>query len=247
MSRPARNYVRILDPAKVRQARIRQGWAEYTLSNALGVSTRVIDRIEHGQDQCYLSLLFVRDLASTLGVSVAELILDTAQDPTADTPDDTISSDDVRTVGALLSCQIAAVAVDALADTLHWTIERTLIALHELEDLLPPAGQRLVWLLDTHVQISPADHHQAAAGLSRRNLYDRGIDQAQARLIARLATIGPAHRLGDIDRLSLRELEQSGLVETGVLPGGRPIGNRTAEGARLTDAARFNLVLANDT
>jgi len=235
-------WIRFLDPVKVRQARIRQGWAERNLSGTLGVSTQVLVRLEHGANQRYLTLAFLNQLASILGVTIAELTYDPVAVPTQPTAD-TIESDDPATVGAVLAQTHSAVQLDTLATALIWTLPRVLLALDQLDTLLEPTGQRLCWHHDTHVQLANrpvAD--TTAAVVAASTLSENGPDLPEARLLAKLATTGPVHSHLE-SRFAVMRLSAAGFIDTSVITGDRPANDRGAEGARLTELARFNLVL----
>lgn len=241
----ARDVVALLDPVKLRNARIDAGITDSTLSGALGVAVNVIRSLEHGSDQCYLNLRFVRDLARALGVEPCDLFVDTTDpDRTAGSPD-AVGVDDAATVGAVLAETAELTAVDTLASALGWTSSRTLIALDDLESRMVAVGQRLRWLHDSHVEVCAATTPEGvSASLSGRSVAENGLRRREVALLAELVE-RPLHRVADIDKLTLRRLRLAGLIETGVVddPVERKAGGRNCEGARLTDTARFNLYL----
>ena len=88
-----------------------------------------------------------------------------------------------------------------------------------------------------------------AAVIAGSSLAEDGPDLLETRLLAKLATAGPVHAYGAKSRLAVMRLAAAGFIDTGVITGERPANDRGAEGAegaegaRLTELARFNLVL----
>lgn len=207
----------ILDPAKVRAARLALGYPERLLSGALGVSNRVIDRIEEGADQSNLDLRFLRDLCGILGCTIHDLLVDPeAQVETSEEDEnaDVIHETDVETVGALLAADGGTLHVDMAARVLGWTRNRTLVALHRVEARLRPAGQRLAWLDDMSVTLAAGPTPEGVtAKVRRRDVSVYGITSDTAKLLHQLIATGTAARIGDWDPKQRQQLINAGLVE----------------------------------
>lgn len=237
--------VHIVDPAKVRARRIEAGLAERELGSTLGLAVGVIRALERGGDQGYLNLRVVRDLARAIGTTPDDLLTDEPSTPASPAVPDAVEDGDVATVGAVLAEMQELVAVDTLAWSLRWTSARTLVALDRLEVELGAVGQRLRWLHDTMVgicAIRPDDTVLDAA--ASRSVAEEGIAPREASVLARMIE-RPQHRLRDIPIVTLRRFRRAGLIHTDVVddPAERKAAGRNCEGARLTDLARYNLVL----
>ena len=224
-----------LDPVKVRQARLRQGWAEHPFAGALSVAPAVIRRLEHGRDQAAMTLAFVRDLTSLLGVTLADLLPDRA-DPEPYVSD-VIEPGDPAAVGAVLASFQMPMGIDRLAVALCWTLERTLVALDALDGLLEPTGQRLAWHSDYRVQLAAHQMPEATARAAVSTLAEDGIDLTQARLLAKVADAGRPGALGPVSRFAVLSLEKAGLIDCSVLPASSA-NTSHAEDHRLTVLAR---------
>lgn len=195
MTRPTR----LLDPVKVRSARLAQGYPERALSGMLGVSNRVIDRLEAGHDQANLDLRFVRDLASALGRDISELLA--ADVPEALEDPDAVDAGDVARIGAVLAADGGHVQIDVATQALRWTRARTLVALHSLDEGLRPVGQRLAWLGDHSVVLTAGPVDDAVSTtVQRRDVSLFGLDVAESRLLHQLLATGVPARIGDWDR-----------------------------------------------
>lgn len=93
MTTSQRPVVLVLDPDKVRRARLARGYPERALSGILSVSNRVIHRLEHGTDQSELDLRFVAELAAALDCDVADLLA--GPPPGTEAPGDAPDASDV--------------------------------------------------------------------------------------------------------------------------------------------------------
>lgn len=236
-----------LDGPAIRSRRIALGMGETTLGELLGVSGKVIDSLERGGDQNHLSLDFLHDLARTLGCHISDLFADRPHPDSIGTggPDD-IGDTDPAIVGRHLATA-GRIHVDELARVLGWTSARARLAIHQLEQQLAGCGQAIAWLADTEAQLVPAAGPvETTEAVSRRDLRAYGLTAADAGLLHQVVSKGPQHRLGSVDTVALGRLRAAGLLTTDTIFGPREPRNgapRNAEGARLTDTARFNLCL----
>ncbi len=234
------NVRQLLDPAKVRSYRIAVGYPERTLAGVLGVSNRVIDRIENGSDQSHLDFRFVLDLANALGCKPADLIMAHAPTDEHCTEDPDMCTDaDVARIGALVAASPDDFNVDAAATALHWSRDRALVALHHLNRHLATVGQRLAWLGDHSVRILPAESDpDLKAAAARANLATNGIDMPAAKMIHQIIHTGQAGRIGEWGRLWRARLVDSGIFD---LDNTRPTASRLP--IRLSAEARYALAL----
>lgn len=244
--RPQRTggHVLALDWQSIRKRRIALGIAETVLSEILGVSPMTVDSFEHGGDQSRLTLDFLSDLADVLGVTVADLFTGWKPQP-PDVAPDGVRDDDPAIVGRHLAV-VGRLHVDAAAQTLGWTVGRVRWALVNLEARLAATGQALAWIADTEVILAPAPGDDTVTDeVSRRDLRAYGLTEPDARLLYMCLTSGPLHRYSDLDAVALGRLRSASLITTGILFAPRQTrkGGRSAEGARITDDARFNLCL----
>ena len=152
--------VRIIDPGLVRRRRRQVGLDTPTVARTTRVEVAVINRIESGSNQAGLTLGFVDDLARVLALAPTQMLVAA---PSAASAPEASSPGDARTVGAVLASTDAWTPVAALADTLGWTLFRTLRALDALEAALEPAGQVIAWLGEHDVKVVPAPGAEAAA------------------------------------------------------------------------------------
>jgi transcriptional regulator with XRE-family HTH domain len=212
---------RLLDPIEVRRRRLAAGYSERALSGLLGVSNRVIDRIEEGNDQSNLDVRFITKLAEALGCSPAELLAETRGEPplvegqgeSNETDADMCGGNDPEIVGALLAADRCELHVDIAANALGWTRTRTLVALHDLAATLAPAGQRLSWLGDYSVRLMAApviDEIEVAVRTAQIALDGLNVDDAA--MIHQLIATGVPARLGDWDRFRRHRLVQAGVL-----------------------------------
>ena len=205
----------LLDPAKVRSYRIAVGYPERVLSGILGVSNRVIDRIENGSDQSHLDLRFVIDLATALGCTPADLLLTHAPDDESCSGDPDVCADsDVAAIGALVAASPGDLHVDIAATALKWTRDRTLVALHHLAEHLARVGQRLSWLGDYSVRILPAETDpDAEAAAHRADLAINGVFRPNAQMIHQLIETGRPGRLGEWNAAWRNRLIAGGVID----------------------------------
>lgn len=236
-----------IDAAVVRSRRIATGIGHTTLADMLGVSPMVIDWLEHGSDQKHFTIGFLVDLAHALGATTADLLADRPSAPHDTGPDD-IEDTDPATVGRNLAVA-GRVHVDELARTLDWTSGRVRWALHLLEERVADTGQVLAWVADTEVQITAAPGSTSVAEtVGRRSLQSQGMQENDARLFHQLLTKGPPASSVRLDVMALNRLTAAGLVTTEIerrTDRNRPATHR--EAARLTDSARYNLYLDDDS
>lgn len=202
----------MLDPAKVRSRRIDAGYTERTLSGFLGVSNRVIDRLEEGRDQSHLDVRLITKLAEALAVTVAELLVE-EPDTVLDTDQDECQPDDVALIGALVARTTNDLYIDLTADALNWTRPRTIRALHDLDRKLTQVGQRLSWLGDYSVrrctqQIGP----DLAETVGSRHVMLAGLNITEAKMLHQLIATGTTARIGDWDRWDRRRLLDANIV-----------------------------------
>lgn len=235
-----RQPVIVLDPAKVRAARLARGYPERVLSGILGVSNRVIDRLEEGCDQAHLDLRFVHELATALGRDVADLLPDTPPGPDQESrPDDRVEAGDVEKVGALLASDGGQVHIDIAAQALGWSRARTLVALHNLEGRLRPTGQRLAWLDELSVSLAAAPIDGAVpAAVTRRDITIFGLNLEQTRMLHQLIVTGTPARIGDWDAR-----HRQGLVNAGFLDLDMSSPTSSVLPMTLSAEATFSLVL----
>jgi transcriptional regulator with XRE-family HTH domain len=241
----AANVIAPIDGAKVRARRIDVGVSERVLAEALGVSTGVIDSLEHGGEQNHLTLDFVHQLATTLGAQVADLLTDHVHQEPVD-PDE-IDPGDAAEIGRHLSLAGRA-HIDDLARALGWTGSRVRWALHTLEARLPACGMTLAWIADTEVQLAPQVGQTETVGVvSRRDLRAYGLYETDAALLHQIIVDGPHNKPGVVNKLALNRLRNAGILTTDTIygPRSRPPGGAKAEGIRLTDEACFNLCVGD--
>lgn len=243
----------------IRDRRLALGLSDQVLAEILGTTSRSIATLERGGDQNHLSLEFAQELAALLGVGLADLLDDPDQDhvedhadpddPPGDELDDEIGPDDAAVVGRHLTAA-GRTHIDDLARTLGWTSGRTRWALHRLEQSLAGVGQALAWVADSEVEITTAPGPTYTINvLSRRDIRAYGLRNMDAGLLHRLATQGPQNDVTRWDQIALTRLRGIGLVTTDTIYQGseKRTGPRNDEGARLTDAGRFNLFLDGDS
>jgi transcriptional regulator with XRE-family HTH domain len=241
----AANVITPIDGALVRARRIDVGVSERVLAEALGVSTGVIDSLEHGGEQNHLTLDFIHQLATTLGVEVIDLLAERTYE-VPDAPDD-IDPGDPAEIGRHLSLAGRA-HIDELARALGWTTARVRWALLTLEERLPDCGMTLAWIADTEVQLAPKAGQTATVGVvSRRDLRAYGLYETDAALVHQIIVDGPHNKPGVVNKVSLNRLRHAGVLTTDTIynPRSRPPGGAKAEGIRLTDEARYNLCLGD--
>lgn len=242
-----RDRVRILDPEKVRVRRVESGISELELGSMLGAAVWVTRALERGADQCHLDLRFVRDLARALGTDVDDLLESStaAQHHTVGSVEDVADPNDASAVGALLAETQELMAVDTIAWALGWTSARTLLALDELEQRLASVGQRLQWLQDSMVGVAACRlYDEVLHAAASRSIATDGISPREASVLARMLERSH-HRMRDIPKITLRRFRRAGFFDTGVVENAdeRKEAGRNCEGARLTEYARYNLVL----
>lgn len=256
MSAQARH---IIDPAKVRRYRLAAGYPERILSGVLGVSNRVIDRIEEGCDQSNLDVRFLVDLSAALGCTLADLLLDMTtpgalqQDladesrgvadreaiGSTDEEPDVCADGDVAAMGALLASEPGEVQIDIAALALGWTRNRTLVALHELHERLASVGQRLGWLGDYSVRLLAAPVDKPVETAARRaDLATNGIKAPAAQMIHQLIATGVPARLGSWD-----PMQRNRLINGGVLDFDDTAATSSKLPITLSDEARYALAL----
>jgi transcriptional regulator with XRE-family HTH domain len=251
-----------LDWRSIRKRRIALGIAETVLSEILGVSPMTVDSFAHGGDQSRLTLDFLSDLADVLGVTVADLFTGWKPPPPDDAPDG-VRDDDPAILGRHLAV-VGRLHLDAAAQKRGWTVGRVRWALVNLEERLAATGQTLAWIADTEVVLAPAPGDDTITDeVSRRDLRAYGLTEPDSvsstckpggvtpgkdnllRAYVMCLTSGPLHRYSDLDAVALGRLRAAGLVTTEILFAPRQTrkGGRSAEGARITGDARFNLCL----
>jgi transcriptional regulator with XRE-family HTH domain len=243
----------------IRDRRLALGLSDQVVAEILGTTSRSIATLERGGDQNHLTLEFAQELAVLLGVGLADLLDDPDQghavaqaDPgggSDDELDDEIGAEDVAVVGRHLTAA-GRTHIDDLARTLGWSSGRARWALHRLERSLADVGQALAWVADSEVEITTAPGPTYTINvLSRRDIRAYGLRNMDAGLLHRLATQGPQNDVTRWDQIALSRLRAAGLVTTDTIYKGseKRTGPRNDEGARLTDAGRFNLFLDHDT
>lgn len=229
--------LRVLDGEVVRSRRVLLGLSQRALAAALGVTPRVIWRIEHGMRQNELDVSFIVDLSDSLAVTPAQLLLTHETTRRVD-PGDQVDANDVRAVGAVLVGAGDWVLVDGVADALSWTRGRTLVALDDLGRRAMPLGQRVAWLSDREVCLcGDTDNEPELAHVTSRDVKTWGLDDDEAYLLFVAANGGDKIR----QRRSLtavRRLVRAGLLTAAPIPDGKQ-----DDDPRITDQARFNLCL----
>jgi hypothetical protein len=205
----------LLDPRKVRQQRLAVGYSERVLSGILGVSNRVIDRIEGSYDQGNLDVRFIARLSEALACRPIELMQD--DDPFAAEgvgEPDMCDPRDLATLGALLASDRTEVNIDLAALSLGWTRDRVLVALHQLGPALASVGQRLSWLGDYSVKVVAAQVCERTEKTARRtDIALNGLDIESAGMVHQLIATGRPARLGDWDPIRRNRLVQAGVLD----------------------------------
>lgn len=237
--RPARRRRHpVLDPERVRARRRELRLSTAALASALGTSAGVIARIEEGHGQEKLDLAFVDDLARSLGLPVAELIVDSAQGGQGAAPRVSREPDqDAVKLGSMVMHASGWIGVDDMCETLGWTIDRVLEGFSVLEELAPTLGLQLAWL-GSDVSLVPAFTRETmpkpkSAGARH------GLEIDGCRLLYRLSQ-------GHSEHLLRRETESARrrLIALGLAANSGAAHNVTLE---LTDEARFSLCLPTIT
>jgi transcriptional regulator with XRE-family HTH domain len=205
----------LLDPRKVRRQRLAVGYSERVLSGILGVSNRVIDRIEGGHDQGNLDVRFIARLAKALACQPAELLQDDDPPTAGDDGDpDACDPTDLAVVGALLASDRTEVNIDVAALSLGWTRDRVLVALLQLGPALARLGQRLSWLGDYSVRLVAAPVCERTESAARRaEIAVNGLDIDSAGMIHLLVVTGRPARLGDWDPMRRNRLVHAGVLD----------------------------------
>ena len=205
----------LLDPHKVRRQRLAVGYSERALSGILGVSNRVVDRIEEGHDQSNLDVRFIVKLSDALACLPAELLRD-EEPPTAEDDGDADACDptDLAVIGALLASDRTEVNIDIAALSLGWTRNRVLVALLQLDPALDRLGQRLSWLGDYSVRLVAAPVCEQAEKAARTTeIAVNGLDIESAGIIHQLVVTGRPARLGDWDPMRRNRLVHAGVLD----------------------------------
>lgn len=226
--------VRVLDPDLLHTRRLALGLEQQRLADLISLSSgEAIRRLERGSNQAQMTLVMVALLADALGLSVGELLVEPEQSTHTAAPDD-----DAATVGAILSSADVWVPVDELAVALDWPRPRTVDALTELEARLRAAGQRLAWVNDHDVRITPGLDTEPLAHVAATNISYRGLRLDEAReMYALLGGPGPGRTT--TSRLYLNHMRAAGLIAF-VDPNEPGNGKDVVE---LTAESRFNLCL----
>lgn len=225
---------------RIRQRRLSLGLSETGLSRSLGVSPMTVRRVEEGGTPVNYDLRFIAAYAAALGLEFADMF--DISDLGGAAPDGA-ADDDPATVGAVLAASGGRAHIDALATALGWTLERTRLALDDLEPRVRAAGMRLVWFADTEVLLAPADGHDevTAAHLSRA-VEVAGVNVTEFHVIRQLAQSGPVKHWAGSDARLLARLVAAGLVRAGRTGATGHKGRQRTEVA-LTDRTLYDLCL----
>lgn len=192
------------------------------------------------------TFMFVRDLAAPLRCTPNDLYIEQASAPNDAGAPDTIEAGDVARVGAVLAEFQSAAQIDTLAGALDWTLERTLIALEQLERLLEPPGNTSLGIT-TRTSNSASPHggaHAAAAALTNATYANDGPDITEARLLGSLCEPASTRAHKQTTRLVVARLHAGGLIDlTPMAAGELASGLRNGDDPKLSELARYNLVL----
>lgn len=229
--------LRILDGDFVRSRRVLLGLSQRALAGALGVTPRVIWRIEHGMRQNELDVSFIVDLADALAVTPGQLLVSHQPVPRG-VPGDRVDPADVSAVGGLLIGAGDWVLVDGIAEALGWTLGRTLLALDELGQRATAIGQRLAWLSDREVCLcGDVDDELELGEVTARGVDTWGLTDEEAYLLFVAANGGDKIRQRR-SLVAVRRLIRAGMLTAAPIPDGKQ-----DDDPRVTDRGRFNLCL----
>lgn len=223
---------------RVRTRRLELGLSERDVAAHWGVSTAVVRNVESGLVASDLSLGQLAKLAAILGLDLLELLEGGTEAEQDATPNE--GAGDAAVLGSLLADTRVLVPIEALAEALGWDLDRTRLALDDLEARLRVTGLR-VHRLHHDVRIArivTTVDPKTLEGFWRIHLARRSITAAQARLL-RLVCDG-AVDLGntkDTHKVRLPELRNAGLIEAADAQAG------TAAAWEPTEAVRYSLLL----
>lgn len=126
----------LLNVPLIRERRRELGFSQRALAKELGQSSAWVASLEKRANHRELRLGQLARLAETLGVSLSELLRTSGGECTA-------AAMDATKIEALLFDAQRAVPPEVLAETLDWTLQRTLRALGELRQSLATRGLSL--------------------------------------------------------------------------------------------------------
>jgi transcriptional regulator with XRE-family HTH domain len=205
--------VELLDCQRIRQLRLARGYSMRRIARQLGVSAVTMANLEDGANHAEVPMRLVTDLARVLGVAPAELFARTTDQPVKPSPDD-------QAVEAALMIARSATSVSKLARALGWELERTHVALRQLERRQTNSGIRLHdygWQCRSLV---PATEHlsdEQQRDLHRIGPLQRGLTIETATLLARVALGDTSknwqHHPSASQQMALQKMLNKGLVE----------------------------------
>lgn len=226
-----------LDIDLLRRRRRELALSQRAVAAACDCTTPVIVSLEAGRNHDELTVAFLTRLADTLAVDIRSL------HQTADPAEPSERTDDPATVGSALVATGVLTPITGLAESLGWTLERTRLAVDQLEQHLPAVGMRL-HRLEGRVAIRRADEPIDAptlAGVVRAHIARDGLNLTEASLLATIINDGPPRQLGNAQAVALGVLTNAGLVTTD------DPRTATAEATTVASAAvRFSLMVDGD-
>jgi len=226
---------------RLRQRRLELGIAETALASTLAVTPMVVRLIEAGGSANH-DLRFLARYAAALGLEVLDLF-DAAQS----TPDSAPTRrPDAERLGAALVASGGTLNVDAAAEELGWSPERTRLAADSLEAAVRSAGMRLVWHGGADVFLAPADGETpTVAAVGARSIGTYGLTRAEAEVLVGVLDAGSR-----IHRSGAPAVVLSWLTSSGVIRNDRtgPVGQRNLRRVEIAASARtlYDLYLTDE-
>lgn len=225
-----------IDTERFRQARHRVKFSHRAVAVAAGTSASAVMNLEKTGDVTHLSVGVLTRIASAVGLSPSDLLLDTIRSHTATDRSDT---SDAEVISAL-NAYPGGLRVDALAVLLQEPADAISARLDSMGAALRPLG----------LGVAIADGTATLVGLPRLDLTDERVREVQRRVGGRAdVTLMEAKLAYSVlqGRTSLKSLRSSGsghlrtwkLVNLGIIRSGP----REIDPPELTPEVRYSLLL----